>query len=224
LVKGLEQEQIETLLTRRPDTGFTTLNQLHPIATTTLERLAASGALQTLGGHRYQAQWDAAGLIIHQDLLADHIESDNTQLPGPGEYDNMQQDYAALGLSLASHPIELLKRHQKIPNTPSADTLATLRHQQFIAVVGLVTNRQKPKTAGNATFVTLEDETGSINVVVWEQVSRKYLTELVKSRLLLVVGTLDKDDNSGVTHIIARRLKDLSHTLDDMAIHSRDFH
>lgn len=152
----------------------------------------------------------------------DSQEVDAVQLPAPTEGRGLLEDYASLGLSLARHPLALLREQDHLRHCVTANDLTALAHGRPVAVAGLVTGRQRPGSASGVTFVTLEDETGSINVVVWLATARQQRRPLLTARLLRVHGILERQGS--VTHVIAGRLLDLSHLISTLDVSSRDFH
>ena len=134
-------------------------------------------------------------------------------------------DYAATGLTLRSHPLSFLRARLATKNLLSAAQLRDLPHGRLVRACGIVTMRQQPQTAKGVVFVTLEDETGSINVIVWKSLKEKQRTELLCARLLAVYGVWQRDEESGgqVRHLIAKRLVDLTDWLGDLSAGSRDF-
>ena len=134
----------------------------------------------------------------------------------------MISDYNSTGLSLNTHPMSLLRNSYPFNRCTPAQQLAHYGHNRFIRVAGLVTGRQRPGTASGVVFITLEDETGNINVVVWKQTQEHFRQALLTGKLLLITGTAES--KHGVCHIIAGRIKDMSHTLAEANLKSRDFH
>ncbi len=188
-----------------------------------LRCLAEGGALAALAGHRRQAHWAVAGLrpaagILREAPLGEPLP----WLPAPGEGEDIVADYASLGLTLGRHPLALLRaRLQRLKLMP-AEALRERPHGSTARAAGLVTCRQRPDTASGVVFVTLEDETGTVNVVVWRDLVERQRRELLGARLLAVEGVIERD--AEVVHLIARRLTDHSHLLGDLLARSRDFH
>ena len=131
-------------------------------------------------------------------------------------------DYAATGLTLRRHPLALLRSRLAQRGWKSADQLAHLKDGTSAWACGIVTMRQQPETAKGVIFVTLEDETGSVNIIVWRHVRERQRTALLRSRLLALAGQCQTKDGS--THLIARRLVDITPWLGELATRSRDFH
>ena len=145
-------------------------------------------------------------------------------LPGPGEAENVLHDYRYLGLSLRAHPLQLLR--PQLRNFRTARDLEGYRHGQFVEVAGLVTGRQRPGTTTGVLFVTLEDETGNVNLVVWATVLERFRAALLQGRLLQVKGVVERENK--VIHVVAGRIEDASHLLtgftgEELPFQSRDF-
>ncbi len=233
LIKGLAREQVEAVLDQRPVTGFATLQQLRQAGASPalLQRLAAADALQKISGHRYQSQWQALAVKAEQLPLFSAIESGATetppeqQLPRPTEVREIAADYRVLGTSTRRHPVALLREQQLLRGVRTAAELASCRHQQVVCVAGLVTCRQRPGTAGGVTFITLEDETGMVNVVIWQATARAQRQAYLTAQLLKVYGKVEI--HGELVHVIAGRLEDgapLLAELELQANRSRDFH
>jgi error-prone DNA polymerase len=159
----------------------------------------------------------AAGILREAPLGEPLLE-----LPAPGEGEDIVADYASLGLTLGRHPVALLRSRLQDLKLISAQTLCARPHGSRVRAAGLVTCRQRPDTASGVVFVTLEDETGSVNVVVWRDLVERQRRELLGARLLGVEGVIERDGD--VVHLVARRLSDHSQLLGQLLTHSRDFH
>ena len=130
-------------------------------------------------------------------------------------------DYASTGLTLRRHPVALLRTHLDRYKVSKASSLTSISNESFIKSVGIVTSRQRPQTAAGVTFLTLEDESGFVNVVVWPSLGERQRPIVRRAVLVGVVGNVQKSD--GVIHLIAKQLVDLSHWLGAMNLSSRDF-
>ncbi len=183
--------------------------------------LAEAGALKGLAGHRHRARWAVAGVEAQLPLFGDSPREQAVVLPVPSAGQDLQADYARVGLSLGPHPLALLRRPLAARRYRRSRELATLAHGTPVRVAGLVTGRQRPQTASGITFVTLEDEDGMVNVVVWHDLGERQRRELLESRLMGVAGRLEAVD--GVRHVIAARLFDESDLTGTLAAPSRDF-
>jgi error-prone DNA polymerase len=142
-------------------------------------------------------------------------------LPRPNEAQNVVADYNHTGLSLRRHPLALWREHLSAYRVLSAGQLDMYSDSSHVKVAGLITCRQRPQTASGVTFLTLEDETGFINVVVWPSLLEQYYRQVHEASVMGVTGTLQRAD--GVTHVIASVLVDLSHWFAGMSLSSRDF-
>jgi error-prone DNA polymerase len=185
-----------------------------------LRCLAAAGALHSLAGHRRFAHWAAAGAGPRAPLDAAPVETNRPALRAPREGEEIVADYASLGLTLGRHPLALVR--SRLKKFIRADELRLKPHGSAVQVAGLVTCRQRPDTASGVIFVTLEDETGCINIVVWSHLAERQRVELLGSRLLGVRGTVERDGD--VVHVIARRLSDHSGLVGPLLAPARNFH
>jgi error-prone DNA polymerase len=184
--------------------------------------LAEAGALQSLAGHRHVARWIVAGIERRRPLLPGSPEERSIELPAPALGEDVLSDYRALGLTLRAHPLSLLRDALRSRRMSSSRELQDKRHGSHVRAVGLVIGRQRPETASGTMFVTLEDEYGTVNVVVWEHVARRRRKALLGASLLAVQGRWESVD--GVVHLIAQDMQDLSPMLGALRAHSRDFH
>ena len=225
MVNGLSREGAERLIAARQLRLFESVEDLATRAVLDkrdLKCLATAGALTTLAGHRRQAYWDVAGIERMTPLSLSAKEEKQPELIPLTEGQNLVADYASLGLTLGRHPLSLLRHALQRQRLVTAQELRGFPHGRFTRAAGLVISRQRPGTASGVTFLTLEDETGSINVVVWRDLADRQRRELLGSRLLAVYGVLERQGE--VTHLIAGHLKDLTPMLGDLVTLSRDFH
>ncbi len=227
MIKGLRQQTAERIVAAcraLPFTDTADLARRAQLEPPELRRLADAGALATLAGHRRQAHWEAAGISPGAGLLRNLplIETQQPVLPPPSEGRDIVSDYASLGLTLGRHPLALLRRRLQRLRLITAADLGTLADGSPARAAGLVTCRQRPGTASGVMFVTLEDETGCINVVVWRQLIERQRRELLQSSLLGVEGMVQKE--GAVVHLVAHRLTDHSALLGSLTTTSRNFH
>ena len=226
LVKGLSEaggKRVAAARGSRPFDDVADLVRRAELNRHDIEALAAAGALAQLSGHRRRALWDVSGIERMPPLLVEAPIGDAVPvLTPPDEGDNIIADYASLGLTLGRHPLALLRHRLQRQRMLTAAELHALPHGRVTRVTGLVTGRQRPGTASGVTFVTLEDETGMINVIVWRDLAEKQRKELLRANLLTVYGTLEREGE--VVHLIAARLHDQTALLGKLATRSRDFH
>jgi error-prone DNA polymerase len=191
-----------------------------------LRALADAGALRALGGHRYQAQWAVAAARPEPGLLAgSRVEEPLVQLAPPSEGADLIADYRSIGIPMGRHPLALLRPRLDRLRIDPASVLQGLPSGRIARACGLVTHRQRPSTAKGTTFVTLEDETGTINVIVWPTVFERMRSAVLAARLMTVYGTWQREDHRGgaVTHLIAARIVDHSALLGELNARRRDF-
>lgn len=188
------------------------------------ERLADAGTLRGLAGHRHRARWAVAAVEEELPLFAGLPQQAElpVDLPLPSRGEDLYADYDTLGTTLGPHPLALLRGALAKRRCRSSRDLAATEHGQGVSVAGLVKGRQRPQTASGVIFVTLEDEFGMVNVVVWNDIAVRQRRVLVGSQMLQVDGRLESKD--GVRHLIARRLHDLTPLLAGLDVRSRDFH
>jgi len=226
MVGGLAQAAGAKIVAARARGAFASVEDLSrraALGRRDLDCLAAGGALAALAGHRRQAHWAAAGIAQAAGVLREaSIDEPALVLPPPGEGEDIVADYASLGLSLGRHPLALLRPRLSRLGLLPAVTVHTRAHGSRARAAGLVTCRQRPDTASGVIFVTLEDETGCVNVVVWRDLIERQRRELLGARLLAVEGRIERDGE--VVHLIAERLTDRSALLGRLLAPSRDFH
>jgi error-prone DNA polymerase len=189
-----------------------------------LEALAAAGALASLAGNRHLAFWDVAGTERPLPLapVLPAAAEGRPLLAAPTEGQDIVADYHALGLTLGRHPLALLRERLAAEGILPAAALGEARAGDRVTIAGIVITRQRPGSAGGVTFVTVEDETGNVNVIVWKSVAEAQRRALLESRLLVVEGELQREGL--VTHVIARHLRDRSLLLGQLRTRARNFH
>ncbi|ALX84500.1 DNA polymerase [Achromobacter denitrificans] len=227
LIQGLHQDSARRIEAARAEAPFTSTGDLARRAALTrhdLNALAAGDALRTLAGHRRQASWEAAASVHSRDLLRDAAihETEMPQLTAPTENQTVAADYRSVGLTLRRHPVELLRPQLAARNFQPASVLNGYPDKRVARACGIVTVRQRPQTSKGVIFVTLEDETGPVNVVVRPELIERQRRELLGATLLGVYGSWQNVD--GVRHLIAQRLVDLSELLGGLSTPSRNFH
>jgi error-prone DNA polymerase len=188
-----------------------------------MQHLAAADALTSLAGHRRQQVWQASALHAMPALLQGSLlPEDDLALPQAPEGEEVVWDYAATGLTLRRHPLALLRPRLAKLGLLTARQLDAVKAGCFAKACGIVTGRQKPQTAKGTLFVTLEDETGNVQVIVWPQVYEEHRSTLLGARLLAVEGIWQRGDGD-VRHLLARSFRNLSPWLGRLATESRDF-
>jgi error-prone DNA polymerase len=230
MVKGLSHAVAERISQERRQAPFASTQDMAlrcQLDVGDLRALASADALQSLSGHRRQQVWDASALRAAPALLQGvPIAEEALQLHAAEEGEEVVFDYAAVGLTLRSHPVALLRAQLSPRRLLTAEQMRHYPSGRLVRACGIVTMRQQPQTAKGVVFVTLEDETGSVNVIVWKAVKESFRDELYRARLMAVYGVWQRDDESGgeVRHVVAKRLVDLTHMLGELSTVSRDFH
>jgi len=226
-INGFCEEAAQRIVAARAERLFDTVEDLQRRAALNakdLRLLAEADALVGLTGHRHQAAWAVAGVDTRPPSMLQHTRTHEAPvpLPAPTRGDETMADYRATGLSLKSHPLALLRPQlQRLRVTPAIVLRETARHGQLVRATGIVTHRQRPETAKGTIFVTLEDETGAINVIVWPRVAEAQRKPLLAAKVLTVHGVWQHEQ--GVQHLVAGKLVDHSELLAGLATRSRDF-
>lgn len=221
-VKGLKEEDMQTLMAAR-DAGFGCIPQLVDagVPLSALENLADADAFRSIGLDRRKALWEIAALTDHAVGLFEGQQQDITfekgvTLPEMSIEQHVIEDYRTLSLSLKAHPISFVRKKLSAMNVISAAKLMECKDGTKVRVAGLVLIRQRPGTASGIVFVTIEDETGTSNLVVFSNLFTKYRKEVVNSHLLMVEGKIQKEGE--VIHVVVERCYDLSGLLTPLAL------
>jgi error-prone DNA polymerase len=239
LVKGLTRAagmRIETARSECPFADLPDLIRRAQLDKKDREALASANALRHFSPHRHQANWQILGIEPPRPLLdskrsTNKKTSGNKNYPGteestvlssPSTVEDMLADYQTTGLTLGSHPMALLRKHSVFRGCKRQSELVNHGNKRFVRIAGLVTGRQRPGSASGVVFLTLEDETGNINVIVWKDLQQRFRQALLSSKLLLVKGIMECKNE--VIHVIAGELIDCSEVLEELTIKSRDFH
>jgi len=231
LVKSLSEAAAKRLVEAREERPFSSVQDLAERAALDrgdLEALAAAGAFASLSGNRHLAFWEVAGTerfspgVLELGARTGHSAEGQPLLRAPTEGERIVADYASIGLTLGRHPLALLRERLRKKQLLSANELRCVANGREVRTAGIVLMRQRPQTASGVTFLTLEDESGQVNIIVWEQVGNEHRRALVEARLLEVQGQWQRQDE--VMHLIARRLIDRTKMLGELLTRSRDFH
>lgn len=237
LIKGLKSNSAHTLLEHRPINGFKDINQIRLLGLPSpcLQALASANAFSSIAGNRYEARWELMDSVMELPLFAHNKHganqvndyslqerASNAYAKQPSLFDNLIEDYASTGLSIHLHPIELLSQANLLPKFHLANSLVDVPHQSLVSVIGVVSGKQSPGTAAGVTFITLEDHTGNINVIVWQSSAREQKKAYMNAKILQIKGILERGDG-GVVHVIAGRLIDQTHLLTKLNTKAREF-
>ncbi|MEK6213125.1 MAG: OB-fold nucleic acid binding domain-containing protein, partial [Vibrio fluvialis] len=223
-VKGFSEQGAQLLLSARPAQGFHHPAQLKRCGLTQkdMESLASANALHSFAHNRYATRWTMMDSLSDLPLFEQLEEAAPALYQQPSDMDTLVEDYASLGLSLTQHPVTLLDTAGELGRFTRMRDLIQLPHKSLVTVAGIVTGRQSPGTAAGVTFFTLEDDTGNINVVVWQATARAQKSAYISAKMLMVKGILEREGS--VIHVIAGRLIDLTPKLHQLHTQSRDFH
>jgi error-prone DNA polymerase len=229
LVKSLSEAGAGRVVAARLERPFKSAQDLAARAALDrgdLEALAAAGALASLSGNRHLAFWEVAGTEWALPLAPRNLDARSAEgrplLTAPSERQSIEADYASTGLTLGRHPLALLRERLRAERLSTAAELYELPHGRFVRTIGLVLLRQHPANAHGVTFLTLEDETGQVNLIVWRNVGDAQRRPLVEARLLEVRGKLQRQGS--ILHVVAHRLIDRSDLAEGLGARSRDFH
>jgi error-prone DNA polymerase len=226
LQKGMRREvaaRIEDARAVRPFDSVADLARRAGLDRHDLQVLAGANALRSLAGHRRDALWTAVGAVPERDLLRPTtVEEEAPVLRAPSEGEEIIGDYRALGLSLGRHPLALLRPRLLERRFLTAAMLHEFRDGQLARACGIVTARQRPSTAKGVLFMTLEDETGNVSVIVWPKLVEAQRREVLQASLLGVYGVWQREGE--VRHLVAKRLVDLSALMGRLETNSRNFH
>jgi error-prone DNA polymerase len=224
-VAGLSEAAARAVVAARRQRAFTSVEDLCRRAgldARARQALAEAAALDSLAGHRNAARWAVAGIEPRRPLLDGSPAETEVSLPAPRIGEALSADYRSTGLSLRAHPMQLLRAQMVQRRILGSRELQGRRHGALVRVAGLVTQRQRPATAKGTIFLTLEDEHGMVNVIVWPDLALRQRKPLLQSQLLEVRGRWEQVD--GVQHLVAGYLEDLSPLLCGLQVASRDFH
>jgi error-prone DNA polymerase len=220
-VDGLQRETADRLVSRRPYRTVEELRSRGGVPVHAVQRLAAADAFRSMGLDRRAALWDSRALKQAPDLPLftyaeerdEGSESEPAQLPAMPLSEHVVNDYQTIRLSLKAHPMGFLREHYASQKFITADQLKRVRDGKRLSMAGLVLIRQRPGSAKGVVFITIEDETGIANLVVWPDVFGKQRKIVMGARLMAVHGIVQRDEDDGVIHVVARRLEDHTHML-----------
>jgi error-prone DNA polymerase len=225
-VKGLSEEDMQALIAGR-GTAYMSINQLSDagVPQATIEKLTDADAFRSINLDRREALWEVPALSDKPvGLFAGHASESTREaqisLPFMTQAEHVVQDYAATGLSLKAHPVSFVREQLQLLRVTATYNLSALKDGDRVKVAGLVTVRQRPGTAKGVLFITIEDETGFANLVVWETVFEKYRKEILQARLLMVEGKVQIEGE--VIHVVAKRCFNLSRLLGGLTVVEND--
>jgi error-prone DNA polymerase len=213
-IEGLRAGDVAKLPSARPYACVEDLRARARVPVHAIERLASADAFRSMKIDRRAALWDARALkqapdlplFVAADARDEGVETEPAQLPAMPLSEHVVNDYQTVRLSLKAHPMRFLREHYAGRGFVTADALKTIRDGKRLSIAGLVLIRQRPGSAKGVVFITIEDETGVANLVIWPDVFEKQRKIVMGARLMAVHGHVQKDEN--VIHVVARRLED----------------
>jgi error-prone DNA polymerase len=223
-IDGLQREAADRLVAARRDCPYQSVEELRSrgrVPVHAIQRLAAADAFRSIGLDRRAALWDSRALrqapdlplFAHAEARDEGAESEPAKLPAMPLAEHVVNDYQTIRLSLKAHPMSFLRGHYAAKKFITADRLKSIRDGRALSIAGVVLIRQRPGTSKGVVFVTIEDETGIANLVVWPDVFERQRKIVMGARLMAVHGIIQKDPDSNVIHVVARRLEDHSSLL-----------
>ena len=225
LIKGLSLKSAQRITMQRKNSTFINIEDLGRRAALDLhdlKSLANANALLSLAGNRRQAKWDVSAMLPMPVLLRDAVITEQPLILSPAsEGQELIADYHSIGLTLNRHPLALLRPQLKKKQLSNSLELRGYGNRKLVRTCGLVTMRQRPGSAKGTMFVTLEDETGIINVIIWPDLVERQRKEILNAKLMTVYGVWQCKGE--VKHLIAQRVVDDSALLGELMINSRNF-
>jgi error-prone DNA polymerase len=225
LISGMPEEEALRIVAARQAGLFSSVNELAhraQLSRKALSALAEANALRDLTAHRHAARWTALGVERLPGFLSGNSAAEPVQrLRAPNEGQDIVADYRSLGLTLGRHPLAVLRPRLDELKVQRSDELPHIPSGRHVRVAGLVTHRQMPETAAGVLFVSIEDEAGIANLIIWKSVQEQQRTQILGASLMVISGELQKEQ--GVIHVVARQVMDYSHWLGELPTSSRDF-
>jgi error-prone DNA polymerase len=220
-IDGLQREAVERLVAARPYASVEELRRRGRVPVHAIQRLAAADAFRSMGLDRRAALWDSRALKQAPDLPLfayaeardEGAESEPARLPAMPLSEHVVNDYQTIRLSLKAHPMTFLRDRYAAKKFITAEQLKSIKDGKCLSIAGLVLIRQRPGSAKGVVFITIEDETGVANLVIWPDVFETQRKIVMGARLMAVHGIIQRDPDSDVIHVVARRLEDHSHML-----------
>jgi error-prone DNA polymerase len=220
-IDGLHREAADRVVAHRPYRSVEELRSRAGVPVHAIQRLAAADAFRSMGLDRRAALWDSRALkqapdlplFAHADARDEGAEAEPAQLPAMPLGEHVVNDYQTLRLSLKAHPMAFLRTRYERLKFVTADRLSSIKDGKRLSIAGLVLIRQRPGSAKGVVFITIEDETGVANLVIWPDVFTRQRKIVMGARLMAVHGLVQRDPDSQVIHVVARQLEDHTHML-----------
>lgn len=230
-VRSLNKKDAQAIVVVRGDTPFSSIQDVATrtsLSGSALQYLASADAFRDITGDRFTARWQVSALMPHSELLGSNDKDDDELLMDePTLEENVMNDYASIGLTLRTHPMAILRNESPFNDCKRFADLTQLQDKGFVRIAGIVTGKQRPGTASGVMFMSLEDETGTTNVVIKSGTQEYFRKEILTGKLLIIKGTVEiltERVSVPVVHVLAGHFEDVSARLDNLALKSRDFH
>jgi error-prone DNA polymerase len=224
-VKSLREQDVKILVDNRT-VQYKNINTLRDagVPEAALEKLADADAFRSVGLDRRQALWEVSTKDRPVAMFAGHAPADeaieNIELPVMKTSEHVVHDYAATSFSLKAHPVSFVREKLEQLNIVSTNRLGHLKNGPPVKVAGLVLVRQRPGTAKGVCFMTIEDETGFANLVIFEKLFDQYRKEILQSKLIMVEGTIQIEGE--IVHVIVKKCFDFSKLLRQLTASNND--
>jgi error-prone DNA polymerase len=220
-IDGLQRDAADRVVAHRPYRTVEELRSRGGVPIHAIQRLATADAFRSMGLDRRAALWDSRALKAAPDLPLftyaeardEGLEIQPAELPAMPLGEHVVNDYQTIRLSLKGHPMHFLREQYAAQKFVTAERLASIKDGKRLSMAGLVLIRQRPGSAKGVVFITIEDETGIANLVIWPDVFEKQRKIVMGARLMAVHGIVQRDPDSAVIHVVAQRVEDHSHLL-----------
>jgi error-prone DNA polymerase len=230
-VSSLKTEAAQSIQMIRAETPFTSIKDFAvrtKLSEADINSLASADAFRSIAGDRYRARWQASALLPSSILLdgSETIE-DDLLMNSPSLEQNVMEDYSSIGLTLRAHPMQILRSEYPFNRCKRHVDLINLTNDGFVRIAGIVTGKQRPGTASGVMFLSLEDETGTSNIIVWQQTQERFRKEILTGKLLIIKGIVQivtEGVTTPIIHIVAGHVQNVTDRLQNLALKSRDFH
>lgn len=223
LVKGLSEESARRIESSRAASAFRSVDdvkQRQLMHKDELMKLVNANVFKSFEGNRRNAYWQSLQM---NDGLNTQVSESSVSIKPLSPVQSLLADYHhASGVSLDYHPMQLLRQYAPFKHCTVANQLLAKRSNGLVRIAGVVTGRQRPGTASGVLFLTLEDETGNINVVIWKSIQDRFKQQILTGRILYIKGRLEHEQ--GVSNVIAGYIEDQSDALPSLGTKSRNFH
>ena len=225
-IGGMREDDISALLNSR-ENGYASVTVLRDagVAQAALEKLADADAFRSIGLDRRQALWEVSALAdrpvaLFEGQPSESVTETQIELPLMTAGEHVVQDYASMSLSLKAHPVSFVREQLRLLHILSAREIGEAKNGDFVKVAGLVLVRQRPQTASGICFMTIEDETGTTNLVVFQSLFDQFRKEILQSKLIMVEGILQKEGE--VIHVVLRRCSNFNKLLGSITVAKAD--